>query len=104
MPDVLHFVARHVSRRLVLHKRVKRLAVVGVLTRAVIALDDTPLAIGRGTRRRHHRWPVFRTVVVAHRLAARVLVERVQGHAFVVDHHAVFHHRRIGGKGQCRQR
>src|SRR5665647_1299725 len=80
-------VAGDVARLLVVLPGVERLALVCDLLGAVVACDDgvagRRLGIGCGRQ----RWPVAGAWAVAGRLAAGVLIERIERHAFVVGEH-----------------
>src|SRR5690606_73879 len=92
MPNLLDLDAGLVTRLLILHERVKRLALVGPLPGAVVPSDDGVVAVCLGVGSRGYRRPGLRTIVVTNTLAAArgILVVGVNGHAVLVDQHAVF--------------
>ncbi|MCY1455559.1 hypothetical protein D9M71_726980 [compost metagenome] len=44
----------------------------------------------------HQRWPVLGALAIAHRLATRILVKGVQGHAGIIDPLAILLHGMVG--------
>src|ERR1700745_2707447 len=78
---VVDAVAGCVARLLVLHPAVERLTFVGPLLRAIVAGDNRPTSRGLARAVSLQRRPVFRAFAVAIRLAGRVFVKGVEGHA-----------------------
>src|SRR5580698_5670872 len=74
-----------VARRGVLLEGVERLALVRPHLLAVVASQDGHVARRLGVVAGEQGWPIVGAGAVAHRLAACVLVERIEGHALGID-------------------
>src|SRR5580704_14892361 len=89
MPDVVAVVARDIARLLVVLPVIERLALMGPLLGAVVAIDDSIVTDGLGLRRREERRPIGGALPIAARLAGcRIAVPSVERHAFLcIDQH-----------------
>src|SRR5947208_1246516 len=85
VPDVVHAFARYVTWLPVLAPRVEGLALIGPLLGAVVAGDHGPVALSFRVRWGGERRPILGALACAVRFAARVAVEDVQRHAFLID-------------------
>src|SRR4051794_34152869 len=80
-------VAINVAGSLVVYKGVHGLALVSPHFLAVIARDRSPAPLAHRVGARQYWRPISRAIVVTHRLARGVLVERVKGHSLGVYEH-----------------